>query len=206
MRVLGIAGSPRRGSNTDILLNEVLKGAISQGAATHVLYVSNLNIMPCNHCDACLRTGQCPFQDDMQTVYRELEQADRIVLASPLHFMGLTGQLKNLIDRAQALWVRKYQLQIPPLGDNRERKGLFVAVGGRKGETLFEPALATVKAFFASMDVKYSGMVAFPGIDGRAEISNHPEALNQAYLAGQKLAETQTSEPSNHSQNANPVK
>lgn len=199
MRVLGIAGSPRRGSNTDLLLNEVLKGAGSQGAETRMIYISNLNIMPCNHCDACLRTGQCPFQDDMQAVYRELEQADRIVLASPLHFMGLTAQLKNTIDRAQALWVRKYRLQMPPLGDNRERKGLFVAVGGRKGENLFEPALATVKAFFASMDVKYAGTVAFSGIDGRAEILNHLEALNEACIAGQKLVESTLPEPTNSS-------
>ncbi len=187
MRVLGIAGSPRRGSNTDLLLDEALNGAASRGAETHVVYVSNLNIMPCNHCDGCLRTGQCPFQDDMQAVYAELEKADRVVLASPLHFMGLSAQTKNLIDRAQALWVRKYRLGIPPLGDKRERKGLFISVGGRKGERLFDPALATVKAFFASMNVEYAGMVAFPGIDGRAEILSQPEALKEAYTAGQKL-------------------
>ena len=197
MKVLGIAGSPRFGSNTDILLGEVLKGAESKGAETKLIHVANLNIMACNHCDSCIRTGECPFQDDTQKVYKEIEQADRVVLAAPLQFMGLPSQLKALIDRAQALWVRKYLLKIPPLGDARERKGLFVSVGGRKGEHLFEPALATVKAFFASLDIKYAGIVAFSGIDGRAQISDNPEALKEAFTAGEKLVEPAT--PPGHS-------
>jgi multimeric flavodoxin WrbA len=190
LKVLGIVGSPRFGSNTDILLTEVIKGAESKGAETRVIYVANLNIMACNHCDACLRTGECPFQDDTQKIYKDIEWADRVVLAAPLHFMGLPSQLKALIDRAQALWVRKYLLKIPPLGDSRERLGLFVSVGGRKGEHLFEPALATVKAFFASLDIRYAGIVAFPGIEGRAIILDHPEMRQEAFYAGQKLVES----------------
>lgn len=192
MKVLGIAGSPRFGSNTDILLGEVLKGAESKGAETKLIHVANLNIRPCDHCDSCIRTGECPFQDDTQKVYKELEQADRVVLAAPLQFMGLPSQLKALIDRAQSFWVRKYILKTPPLGDTRERKGLFVSVGGRTGEHLFEPALATVKAFFASLDIKYAGMLAFSGIEGRATITNKPEALKEAFAAGAKLVEPAT--------------
>lgn len=188
MKILGIAGSPRYGSNTDILLGEVLKGAESAGAETELVHVGNLNIMACSHCDACLRSGVCPFQDDMQKVYKALEQADRVVLAAPLHFMGLPSQLKTLIDRVQSAWVKKYILKIPPLGDTRERRGLFVSVGGRNGEHLFESAEATVKAFFASLDIKYDGRVAFAGIDGRAQIQKNPEALKAAFAAGQKLA------------------
>jgi len=189
LKVLGIAGSPRSGSNTDILLGEVLKGAESQGAETKLIHVANLNIMACDHCDSCIRTGECHFQDDTQKVYNEMEQADCVVLAAPIQFMGLPSQLKALIDRAQALWVRKYLLKITPLGDARERRGLFVSVAGRTGEHLFEPALATVKAFFASLDIKYAGMVAFQGIEGRAQISDNPEALKEAFRAGEKLVE-----------------
>lgn len=192
MKVLGIAGSPRFGSNTDILLGEVLKGAESKGAETKLIHVANLNIRPCDHCDSCIRTGECPFQDDTQKIYQEIEQADRLVLAAPLQFMGLPSQLKAMIDRAQSRWVRKYILKVPPLGDTRERRGLFVSVGGRKGEHLFEPALATVRAFFASLDIKYAGIVAFSGIDGRAQITDNPEALKEAFAAGEKLVEPST--------------
>ena len=188
MKVLGFAGSPRRNSNTDILLAEVLKGAASTGAETKTVVIPNMNIMACQNCDACLRTGSCPFGDNMQEIYRDLAWADRVVLTAPLHFMGLPSQTKAMVDRMQALWVKKYVLKQPPLGDMHERLGLFVTVGGRSGEHLFEPALATVKAFFASLDIKYAGMLAYSGIDKRAEILNHPEALKEAFAAGERLA------------------
>jgi len=187
LKVLGIAGSPRRGGNTDLLLAEVLKGAQSRGAEVKTIILSEFDIAPCQHCDACFVTGRCKFNDDMQLVYQELETADRIVLASPIHFMGVTAQAKAMIDRCQALWARKYKLNLPPLGNRRDRKGLFVSVGGSKVTNLFQPALATVKAFFISLDISYVGEITFPGIDNKGDIMKHSDALRKAYLAGQKL-------------------
>ena len=190
MRVLGIAGSPRRGGNTDMLLNEVLRGAASQGAETKTIVLSQLNIAPCQHCDGCLETGSCKVEDDMQMIYDELEQADRLVLASPVHFMGVTAQTKAMIDRCQALWVRKYRLKLPPLGNRQvERKGLFVSVGGMKLANLFEPSLATVKSWFKVLDIAYAGELVFPSVDEKGAIKDHPDALKQAFLAGQRLVE-----------------
>lgn len=198
MRVLGIAGSPRREGNTDRLLAEVLKGAVSQGAEVKTIILNDLDITLCQHCDTCLKKGKCKYNDDMQMVYRELEQADRIVLASPLHFMGVTSQMKAMIDRGQALWARKYILKIPPLGDRRPRKGFFIGVAGRpflalegKKETnltgLFQGALITVKTFFRTLDVTYAGELLLSGVDEKGAITQHPDALRQAFLAGQKL-------------------
>jgi multimeric flavodoxin WrbA len=125
----------------------------------------------------------------MQKVYDELEWADRLVLASPLHFMGVTAQTKAMVDRCQALWVRKYKLKLPPLGDERERKGLFISVGGTKQANLFEPALATVKSLFKVLDIAYAGELLFPGVDEKGAITKNPVALNQAFLAGQRLVD-----------------
>ncbi len=189
MKVLGIAGSPRRGGNTDLLLGEVMRGAASKGAEVKTIILDDLKIAPCQHCDTCLAKGKCKIQDDMQMVYRELEDADRIVLASPIHFMGVTAQMKAMIDRCQSLWARKYVLKIPPLGDRRERKGLFISVGGRTVANLFEPALATVKSLFRSLDITYAGELLFPRVDEKGVIAENPDALHQAFLAGQKLVE-----------------
>ena len=194
MRVLGIAGSPRRGGNTDLLLAEVMKGAASWGAEVKTIVLSQLNIAPCQHCDACLETGRCQVKDDMQMVYDELERADRIVLASPVHFMGVTAQTKAMIDRCQALWVRKYRLKLPPLGSERERKGLFISIGGMKLANLFEPVLVTVKALFKVLDITYAGELLFPGVDEKGAIKKHPDALKQAFLAGQRLVEDSPTE------------
>ncbi len=190
MKVLGIAGSPRRGGNTDLLLAEVMKGAASRGAEAKTIILDELNIAPCQHCDTCLVNGECKIPDDMQMVYRELEQADRIVLASPIQFMTVTAQMKAMIDRCQCLWARKYVLKRPPLGSEPgKKKGLFVSVGGRKVANLFEPALATVKALFNTLDIAYAGDLLFRRVDEKGAIKEHPDALKRAYLAGQKLVE-----------------
>ena len=189
MKVLGIAGSPRRDGNTDLLLNEVMRGAASRGAEVKTVILKNLKIAPCQHCDACLEAGNCRIQDDMQEIYRELKAADRIVLASPIQFMTVTAHMKAMIDRCQALWARKYVLKIPPLGEERERRGLFIAVGGRTVANLFEPALATVKALFNTLNITYAGDLLFRRIDEKGAITKHPDALKQAFLAGQKLVE-----------------
>ncbi len=174
MRVLGLAGSPRRGGNTDLLLAQAMKGAQSQGAEVKTIILNDLEVTPCQHCDACLEAGKCRIEDDMQMVYRELERADRIVLASPLHFMGVTAQAKAMIDRCQALWARKYVLKKPPLGDRRQRRGLFISVGGRKVANLFESALVTVKSLFRVLDITYAGELLFAGIDEKGAIKKAP--------------------------------
>lgn len=189
MKVLGIAGSPRRGGNTDLLLEEVIRGATDRGAEVKTFILKNLKIATCQHCDACLEAGNCRIQDDMQMIYREMEITDCIVLASPIQFMTITSHMKAMIDRCQALWARKYILRIPPLGEERNRKGLFIAVGGRTVENLFEPALATVKALFNTLNITYAGELLFSGIDEKGAITSDPEALKQAFLAGQKLTE-----------------
>jgi multimeric flavodoxin WrbA len=189
MRVLGISGSPRRGGNTDLLLAEVMKGAAGKGAEVKTVILNDLEISPCQHCDACFEAGVCKIKDDMHMVYDELEKADRIVLASPVQFMGVSAQAKAMIDRCQALWARKYILKRPPLGDERQRKGLFISVGGMKLANLFEPALATVKSWFKVLDIAYEGDLLFPGVDEKGAIKEHPDALKQAFTAGQRLVE-----------------
>lgn len=190
MKVLGIAGSPRKGGNTDTLMARFMEGAASKGAEVKTLSACSLKIAGCFHCDACYEKGCCKVNDDMPMVYREMESADRIVLASPLHFMSVTAQMKALIDRCQALWARKYILKIPPLGDNRERKGFFISVGGRRTvPNLFDAELVTIKNIFRMIDVTYAGDILIPGIDAKGDILKHPEVLEQAYQAGQKFVE-----------------
>ncbi len=188
MNVLGIAGSPRRGGNTDMLLAELLKGAASKGAEVKTIVLCDLNLSTCIHCDACLAKGICKIKDDMQNIYQEFEHADVIVLASPIQFTNVTADMKAMIDRFQSRWVRKYVLKIPPLGDRKPRKGFFISVGGRKVPDMFEPALIMMKTFFRILDITYSGELLFSAIDEKGAIARHADALKQAFEAGEKLA------------------
>lgn len=188
-RLLAIAGSPRCDGNTDLLLREVLRGAESQGASVKAIFLRDLCIAPCRHCDGCLQTGRCVVEDDMQWIHVDLRRADCLALASPIFFMGLTAQTKAMIDRCQALWVIKHVLKLSvAANEGKVRRGLFISVGGTRGPKLFEPAMATVKIFFKTLDFTYAGELLYRGIDRKGEIVEHPTALKEAFDAGRRLA------------------
>ena len=186
--VLGIAGSPRCGGNTDLLLEQALSGADGAGARTRRINSRELKIAPCCHCDKCLPEGICATEDDMQWLYRELRRADHLILSSPIFFMGLPAQVKAMIDRCQALWVMKYLLKVPvALASQSKRRGLFLSAAGNNRPNTFQPAIATVKAWFATLDIDYSAGLLFGGMDEREAVATHPTALRDAFLAGGKL-------------------
>jgi len=188
MKILGIMGSPRKRGNTDLLLDETLRGAKSQGADVEKLIVSELDISPCREIYGCLRDGNCVIDDDMKQVYVKLMEADHIILASPMFFYGLTSQVKALIDRCQALWVRKYILkQIPPR--TTERKGVFISVGATRGKRLFDGAIMTLKYFFDAIDAHYSAELLVRGVEKKGEIKKHPTALSEAFQIGKGLVQ-----------------
>ena len=185
MRVLGIMGSPRIKGNTDLLLDEALKGAQSQGAEVEKIIVDKLKIAPCREYYGCLRDGNCVIRDDMDDIYPKLLSADAIIVASPMFFYGLSSQLKALIDRCQALWAKKYILKQDVSGPNR--KGAFIAVGATRGKQLFGGSILTVKYFFKAISVEYLDELLVRGVDKKGEIKEHPTALSDAFELGKKL-------------------
>ncbi len=187
MRVLGIMGSPRLKGNTDLLLEEALKGAQSQGAEVEKILVDKLNIAPCQECHGCLKDGNCIIRDDMDDIYPKLLNADGVIVASPIFFYGLSSQVKALIDRCQALWARKYILKWNP--PNSGRKGVFISVGATRGKQLFDGSILTVKYFFQVIGVKYADELLIRGVDKRSEIKEHPTALSDVFELGRRLSQ-----------------
>ena len=187
MKVLGIMGSPRIKGNTDLLLDEALRGAESQGAEVEKLLVDKLHITPCREYYACERDGKCVIRDDMDNIYPGLLSADRVIIASPMFFYSITAQVKALIDRCQAHWVKKYVLKqdLPDSG----RKGAFIAVGATRGEQLFDGSRLIIKYFFNAINVKYADELLVRSVDKKGEIKEHPTALSDAFELGKRLAQ-----------------
>jgi multimeric flavodoxin WrbA len=183
LKVLGIMGSPRIKGNTELLLDEALKGAQSQGAETEKIVVDKLRISPCREYYGCLKDGNCVIRDEMDNIYPKLISSDAIIIASPIFFYAVSAQLKALIDRCQALWARKYVLKrdIPP------KAGAFIAVGATKGKRLFEGPRLTVGYFFKSINAEYVDELLIRGVDKKGEIKEHPTALKDALELGKRL-------------------
>lgn len=99
MRVLGIVGSPRRGGNTETLVDEVLMGAGEADAMTEKIILSELEVAPCKACNECRRDGRCAQEDDMVALLDKMRQSKAWVLGTPVYWGGPTAQFKAFIDR-----------------------------------------------------------------------------------------------------------
>ncbi len=185
MKVLGIYGSPRKGGNTDQLLDKALEGARRAGAETEAVYARRLKMSGCLECGGCDDTGVCVVQDDMQTVYPLLEEARVIFLASPIFFYGLTAQAKAVVDRSQALWSkRKLNKPFEAWKDYESGRGYLIAAGATRGKNLFECVQLEARYFFDALDMSYEGGVFFRRLEHKNAVRENPETLEEAFNLG----------------------
>jgi multimeric flavodoxin WrbA len=188
LKIVAFCGSPRPGGNTEILMNKALRPLIEAGYDITVYPLNTLNIMPCQDCGGCLKTGFCVLRDDMTGIFAAIRAADRIILASPIFFYSLSAQAKAMVDRCQSFWCEKYLLKKPIPAGLHGRKGLLLLVGGMKKENASHCAEVTAKAFFRTISVPEHETFSYGGVDGRGDIEKHPTALKDAYEAGKRLA------------------
>lgn len=186
MLVLGLAGSPRKGSNSEILLDEALLGAREAGAATEKAVLAKLKISPCTGCGSCEKTGECVIKDDMQMLYDKIGAAHALILSSPIYFYGLSAWAKGAIDRAQALWSRRYVLQDPRYC--RDKQGFLIAVAATAGSKLFLGAQLTVKYYFDAAGFVPAGELLVRGVQEREAVKEHGQYLQAARLLGIQAA------------------
>lgn len=99
-KIIIISSSPRATGNSDTLCDEFAKGAVEAGHTAEKLFLKTMNINYCIGCGYCFsHRGSCPQNDDMQTIRNKMTEADVIVLATPVYFYTMCGQLKTFIDR-----------------------------------------------------------------------------------------------------------
>lgn len=120
--ILGICGSPRS-ATTEYVLKETLKKLDENNFKTKFLGVKGKKIGYCFHCDYCIENKECINKDDMCEFYKSIQEADGIIIASPIHSGGISAQLKSVMDRTRALEAIDYNLL-------RGKIGMSIAIGG----------------------------------------------------------------------------
>jgi multimeric flavodoxin WrbA len=150
--VVALSGSPRAGSNTDLLVEAALLGAREAGAETLHLAARDLKLMACQACgpDPTGGHGYCVYHDDMDRVYPALERATGILVASPVYFSGVSAQLKLVIDRCNCVTPAivgeggrtEFRRQWP-----RTRRGGLIVVLGPSDTP--EPTRLTARGFLS---------------------------------------------------------
>ena len=114
MRILVLNGSPRPNGSTKGMVEAFREGAVTAGHQVNVVDVCKLKIAGCLACEYCHTKGHgsCVQKDGMQEVYALLKEAEMLVIASPIYYHGISGQLKCVIDR---FYAAAYPIKPPHL-------------------------------------------------------------------------------------------
>ena len=191
MKILGISGSPRMGGNTEVLLEEAIKGAHEAGAEVEEIFLRDKTISPCLEIYGCKKDGRCVIEDDFHEVGDKMVEADALILASPIFFYTVSAHTKMLMDRCQSFWVKHYLLKKPITPGRPRRKGAFISVGATRGKRLFEGVTLTVRYFFDAMEVDLWDTLLVRGVDEKGEIFDHPGQIHAAYELGKMLGQAE---------------
>ncbi|MFC1966345.1 flavodoxin family protein [Chloroflexota bacterium] len=171
MKVLGIVCSPRRGGNTEVLVEEALANARELGADVELVILAGKNITPCDGCESCVKTGKCRIEDDMQEIYSKLLETDGVIFGTPVYFWSVTAQAKAIIDRTYVL------LQGRKL---RNKVAGVITVARRTGATR---AFSVFQNFFNLQFMMPAGAIAFTKEE---EIRRSNRMVGAVAYAGEK--------------------
>lgn len=189
MYVLGINGSPRKGGNSDILLERALSGARKAGAETENIFLHGLDISPCQEeeYERVDTNGLSVIKDDIHIIFDKMGKADAVLLASPIFFGSLSAQMKIMIDRFQCVWISN-ALQKKDLFSRRTKGGLILVEATHNNKFL-ENAKFIVKQFFALLHITYARELFCMGFDEKGSINASPDLLDQADALGRNLVQ-----------------
>lgn len=111
MNVIVISTSLRAHSNSDALANEFIRGAQDAGHTVEKISLVDKNIQFCKGCLACQKLGKCVIKDDVNDIMEKVLNADVVVWATPIYYYEMSGQMKTLIDRMNAMYSQDYKFR-----------------------------------------------------------------------------------------------
>lgn len=173
-KILILSSSPRRGGNSDTLCDRFLEGAREGGHTAEKVFLADRNIRYCTGCGACLNGKKpCPLKDDMAEILEKMVQADVIVMATPVYFYTMAGQMKTLIDRCCA----RYQ-------EINGKHFYFILTAADQSKPATRPTLDGFRAFTSCLEgAKEKGVVYGLGAWDKGDIQGNP-AMDEAYRMG----------------------
>jgi len=177
MRIIALIGSPRKGGNTDLLVDELLARAEADGHTTHKIYLYDHDIRPCVDCRRCKGAEHvCGLRDDMPELYPMLERADLIVFGTPVYWYGPTAKMKLLIDRLRP-FIASRRLQ--------GKAGVLVAPS-EEGAGCCGPLVDLFRMSFGYLGMTFAGSVLAAAYE-KGEVREKPDDMAKAAELGAGL-------------------
>jgi multimeric flavodoxin WrbA len=177
MKILALLGSPRKGGNTDQLVEQILKAARTKGHKTEKLYLYDYTISLCVDCRNCKKGDYvCCINDEMQQIYPKMEEANVIIFGTPVYWYGPTAKMKMLIDRMRPFVAN---------GKLRNRKAVVVAPSA-EGAKACGPLLEMFQMSFEYLGMEFTGKI-FAKAYEKGEVAANQREMEEAYALGASL-------------------
>lgn len=175
MKITILNGSPRVNGNTEIMVDEFIRGAKDSGHEVDKINLAGKKIAGCLGCQYCFaHGGKCVQNDDMAVVLESLDQADLVVFASPIYWFDITGQLKCAIDRMYARGGVGFHFD----------KTILLLDSASDG--VYDAAIAQYKATGAYLKWKDKGIITIPGMEEKGSMKESPK-LKEVYQLAYSL-------------------
>jgi multimeric flavodoxin WrbA len=179
MKIIGIVGSPRVGGNTEILTRLALEEIRKEGIDIELVSLAGREIKACDGCASCRTTGKCHIKDDFEVIYAKMDEADGIILATPVYFGAATPQMTSLISRCYAYRGAKHPFE--------NKVGGPIVVARRAGHNF---TFAQLMFFFMISGMIVPGSTYWNIAFGweKGDVTKDEEGINTIKHFGQKLA------------------
>lgn len=176
--ILIISSSIRTKSNSEILAQQALQGALSAGNRAELVTLKDKDIRFCKGCLACQKTMKCVIKDDVSEILEKVKAADTVVFATPIYYYELSGQLKTLLDRLNPLYPQEY----------RFHDIYLMTTSAEEGDEVVKTAIGGLKGWIACFEkARFAGMFNGGGVNDAGEAGKHEELLKAAYEFGKSL-------------------
>jgi len=189
-QVLGVAGSPRKNGNSDLMLQEVLKGAEGEGLSTEIVFLRDYQFSSCVGCEACRTAKACTrLLDGMQLLYPKIIEARGLVLASPAHNYNVSALIKAFIDRLYQFYdfttdhPRSFSSRLAGQG----RKAVVAAVAEQLEEKDMGFTMDGMRLPLEALGYELVDRVSALGHFHAGKVARDPQTLQACFKAGQML-------------------
>lgn len=175
--VLILSSSPRRGGNSDLLCDEFLRGARETGNQVEKIFLKDKTINYCTGCSVCSMYGKpCPQKDDAAGIIDKMIAADVIVMATPVYFYTMSGQMKTMIDRCCA-----HYLEI------KNKEFYFIIAAAENNKQMMERTIDGFRGFLDCLENPVEKTTIYGiGAWKVGEIKDTP-AMQEAYETGKNV-------------------
>ncbi len=178
-KILVLTGSPRDGGNSDLMADAFIKGARAAGHEVVKVKTAGKNVRGCRACKACYSKGAaCVFNDDFNEIAPHLENADAIVMATPVYWYTFPTQLKAVIDKMYALFIGEKPLS--------GKECVLMACAEEDNTSAFEGMLRSWDMIAALLGWQEKGRLTVPGVNDVGDIKK-TDALEKAEKLGREI-------------------